>query len=195
MNAPISSSPVFSRQVASFAAIFIALAVAACSSAPKPRVDQDSRADFSGYRTFGWLESKPADAKESPTNVGTLMRQRVRSSLTSALQSKGLSLNEAQPDVRVSYVLNVYDRPKQSGMRIGLGAGGGSGNVGGGVGLSLPVGKRNESVAEMTIDVVEVARNAQVWTGTFESVIKEKDASDADVQKLVDTILAKYPAR
>jgi hypothetical protein len=80
-------------------------------------------------------------------------------------------------------------------MRIGLGAGGGSGNVGGGVGLSLPVGKRNESVATLTVDVVDVARNAQVWTGSYESVLKEKDATDADIQKLVDTIVSKYPAR
>ncbi len=177
--------------------VFIAAAVAlaACSNPPKARVDQDSHANFSGYKTFGWLVPKQEGAKEEKAKIGTLVSERVHASLTATLQSKGLTRDDSEPDVRVSYVLNVYERPKQSGMRIGLGAGGGSGNVGGGVGLSLPVGKRNESVAAMTVDVVEVARNTQVWTGSHEIVIKEKDASDTEIQKLVDTILAKYPVR
>jgi hypothetical protein len=178
---------------ATLAAFLLVAALTACSTPPKARVDQDSRANFSSYKTFAWLEPKQADSNN--VKVGTLANQRVRTSLTTALQGKGLSFNEAAPDVRISYLFNVYERPKQSGVRIGLGAGGGSGNVGGGVGLSLPVGKRNESVAAMTVDVVDPMRNAQVWTGSFETVLKGTEATDGEVQKLVDTILTKYPGR
>lgn len=80
-------------------------------------------------------------------------------------------------------------------MRIGVGAGGGSGNVGGGVGLSLPVGKRNESVAALTVDIIDATRNAQVWTASYEEKLKEKELSDAEAQKLVGAVLAKYPDR
>ena len=176
------------------AAIAVVL-LAGCASAPKARVDQDSRANFAGYKTYGWLEPKQADPAEAKAKVRTLSTQRVRTALSTALQSKGYTLDESRPDVRVSSVLNIYDRPKQSGMRIGLGAGGGSGNVGGGLGMSLPVGKRTETAGAMTIDVIDVSRNAQVWTGSYEMVMSGKDTTDADVQKMVDIILAKYPAR
>ena len=178
-----------------FAAVVAALAVIGCASPPKARVDQDTKANFSAYRTFGWLEQKSAEAGDPTVEIATLKNQRVRSALAAGFQSKGLMLIETTPDVKINYVLNVHERPKQSGMRIGLGAGGGSGNVGGGVGVSVPVGKRSESVAAMTVDVIDVARNAQVWTGSYDTVIKGQEASDADVKKLVDTILSKYPAR
>lgn len=168
--------------------------LAACSGAPKVRVDQDSHVNFSNYKTFAWVEAKPADP-DAKAEVGTLASQRARVSIAAALQAKGYALDEAHPDVRVSYVFNVYERPKQSGMRIGLGAGGVSGNVGGGVGVSLPVGKRNETVASMTVNVIDASRNEQVWVGSYEIVLLRNVATDADVTTLVDAILAKYPVR
>lgn len=167
--------------------------LAACTGAPKARVDQDSHANFANYKTFAWLEPKPAEASESKVQVDTLASQRARASVLVALQAKGYTLDEPHPDVRVSYVFNVYERPKQSGMRIGLGAGGGSGNVAGGVGVSLPVGKRTETVAAMTVDVFDASRNAPVWHGSSEMIVSDEGATDADAQKLTDTILAKYP--
>ena len=166
----------------------LALAVlSACASAPKVRVDKDASVNFAAYRTFGWLEV----ANDKQNN--SIMTQRVHAAVSAALQAKGYVFDEKQPSVRVSYVLNVYERPKESGMRIGLGAGGGSGHVGGGVGLSIPVGKRTESAATMTIDFVDPTRKSQVWTGTYEDVLSTKDATDADVERLVTTILAKFP--
>lgn len=158
---------------------------AACSSSPKVRVDQDSHAKFSNYKSFAWVDAQ--------AEAGTLAGQRARGSITVALQAKGYALDEAHPDVRVSYVLNVYERPKQSGMRIGLGAGGASGNVGGGVGVSLPVGKRNETAAAMTVNVIDASRNEQVWVGSYEMILLRNVATDADVTTLVDAIMAKYP--
>lgn len=173
--------------------VMMAALLAACSSGPKVRADQDSHANFANYKTFTWLESKPA-ADES-VEANTLVAQRARASLSAALQAKGYTLDEARPDVRVSYVLNVYERPKQSGLRLGIGAGGGSGNVAGGVGVSLPVGKRKETVAAMTVDVFDAARNAPVWHGSSEKIVSGENATDADVQSLTDSILSKYPSQ
>ena len=166
--------------------------LSACTSTSKVHVDQDSHVSFANYHTFGWVEPKPVEGEAAPAL--SLHDQRVRNSLGATLQSKGYSLDTAHPDVRVTYVVNVYERPKQSGMSLGVGAGGGSGNVGGGLGVSLPLGKRNETVASMTVNVIDTARNEQVWVGASEVVLKGKDANDADVQKLTDDIMAKYPA-
>jgi Domain of unknown function (DUF4136) len=166
--------------------------LSACASSSKVHVDQDSHVSFANYRSYAWTEPAPATGESAPAL--TLDAQRVRASVGAALQAKGYVPDQAHPDVRISYVLNVYERPKQSGMSIGLGAGGATGNVGGGVGVSLPLGKRVETVASLTVNVVDAARNEQVWVGASEVVLKGKDATDADVQKLSDEILAKYPA-
>lgn len=161
--------------------------LASCSSGPKVRIDRDSHTDFASYKTFSWQD--PSENKRTSTLVG----ERVKSAIVGALQSKGYKLSDGQPDFRVSYVLNVYERPKQSGMRLGVGAGGGSGNVAGGVGLSIPLGKRTEIAGAMTIDIIDSKRNAQVWTGSYESIVGNLDISDTDANTLVATILAKYP--
>jgi hypothetical protein len=183
-----------SRIRAASTVLFVLLA--ACASAPKVRVDKDASIDFASYKSFAWFEPQsaagaPADQKKT----STLVSQRVRTSVLSALQAKGYALSEAQPDFRVTYVLNVYEKPKESGMRIGLGAGGGSGNVGGGVGLSFPVGKRTNLVGAMAIDIIDAKRNSQVWTGAYEAQVAAADVSDQDAQKLVATILEKFPSR
>jgi hypothetical protein len=169
----------------------ILIAIVGCASAPKVRVDKDSHVNFANYKTFAWFEPQAATKDQPKTD--SLVSQRVRSTVIAAMQSKGYSLAEAQPDFRVSYVLNVYERPKESGMRLGVGAGGGSGNVAGGVGLSIPIGKRTEFVGAMTIDIIDGKRNSQVWTGSYEMIVKSRDISDTDASKLVGTILAKYP--
>lgn len=183
----------FPERQARLATVMLVMLLAACTSTPKARVDQDSHVNFANYKTFAWVEPKPADEAAAKATVTTLAGQRVRTSVTAALQAKGYTLDETHPDVRVTSILNVYDRPKQSGMSIGLGAGGGSGNVGGGIGVSLPVGKRNETVGAMTVDVIDATRNEQVWTGSYEMIVSEKGATDADVQTMTDAIMAKYP--
>jgi hypothetical protein len=45
----------------------------------------------------------------------------------------------------------------------------------------------------MTVNVIDTARNEQVWVGASDAVLKGKDATDADVQTLTDAIMAKYP--
>lgn len=172
------------------------LALTACSSGPKVRVDKDANTDFSAYKTFGWfVVDNKADEKSGAQAPDSLQSQRVRAAVLAAMQAKGYELNETNPNFQISYVLHVYERPKESGMRIGVGAGGGSGNVGGGVGLSVPVGKRTESVAALTVDVIDASRKAQVWTAAHQLPLKEKDLGDEEAKKLVNTVLEKYPAR
>jgi len=167
--------------------IALASLLSACASQPKVRVDKDAGTNLAAYKTFGWFAEKKDEQADS------LVSRRVRTAVIASLQSKGYALNEAAPDVQISYALRVYEKPKDSGMRIGVGAGGGSGNVAGGVGLSIPVGKRNENVAAMTLDAVDPTRKAQVWTASYEMRIAGQDITDAEAQKLIDILLEKYP--
>ena len=193
------------------AAIGLLLAVAACSTPSKVRVDKDASANFAGYKTFVWFsvpgdataESKPAEAADAqkqpaepqaPKPVDSITQNRVRDAISSTLQGKGYSLVEGNADFKVSYALSVFDRPKKSGVSIGVGAGGGSGNVSGGVGMSIPIGKRTETAAVMTIDIIDAARNSQVWTGTYDQRLRGDVLSEVEANEIVNTILARFPA-
>jgi Domain of unknown function (DUF4136) len=181
-------------------ALALALTLFACASPPKVRVDKDSSTDFAAYKNFAWLGAQvppppvPGQpAGPAPLELNSITENRMRAAVLTALQAKGYALNEASPDFRVSYVFNAYARKKDSGMRIGLGAGGGGGHMAGGVGLSIPVGKTQETMGAMTIDIIDAARNAQVWTGTYEQKVKEAGMSDEEATKLVATILSRFP--
>jgi hypothetical protein len=192
-------------KASSLALVIAAMLLGACATPPKVRVDKDSSTNFASYKTFSLLTipkaPPPAEPKPIPgtegapaaPEVNTLADNRVRNAVVAALQAKGYTLTEANPDFRVSYSLNVYEKQKDSGMRIGLGAGGGSGHVGGGVGLSIPVGKTKNMMGTMTIDIVDAARNAQVWTGSYEQKVEAEGVSDETANKIVSTILARFP--
>jgi hypothetical protein len=192
-------------------AIGLAVATAlltACTTPSPVRVDRDPAVDLSQYQTFAWF-TPPADAKPatppSSTNKSenkgelgpatpdtTLQENRLRAAIAAALQAKGYRQDDSKPDFHISYAFNVFQKPKNSGFSIGVGAGGGSGNVSGGVGVSLPLGKRTNLIGALTLDVIDTARNTQVWTATYQSKVSDP-LDDATARQLADTILEKYP--
>ncbi len=192
-----------SSRVSTLALAATMLLLAACAAPPKVRVDKDSSTNFASYKTFAWFvpQRAPAETAVSPgpaaapaaPEMNTLVENRVHNAIAAALQAKGYLFNETNPDFRVSYVLNVYERQKDSGMRIGVGAGGGSGNVAGGVGFTIPVGKTRNMMGTMTIDIVDSVRNAQVWTGSYEQPVEAEGISDESATTFVSTILARFP--
>jgi hypothetical protein len=162
--------------------------MAACASkAPAVRVDRDANTNFANYKSFGWLATDKAVTT-------SLTEERIRSAVVASLQSKGYVFDERSADFRVAFTLNTYEKPKEGGMRIGLGAGGGSGNVGGGVGVSFPIGKRHIMAGTLTLDIIDAGRNAQVWTGSYESRVEADELAESTAQKLVSTVLEKFPS-
>jgi hypothetical protein len=59
--------------------------------------------------------------------------------------------------------------------------------------VSIPIGKHTDVVGAMTIDMIDTVRNSQVWTGSYEDKVEAAGLSDANAQKLVTTILARFP--
>jgi hypothetical protein len=73
--------------------------------------------------------------------------------------------------------------------------GGGSGGLGGGIGISLPVGKSKAGRGTFTLDVIDSAKNAQVWSGSLDAEFDSADISVKEANELVREVLAKYPDR
>jgi hypothetical protein len=157
------------------------------ASAPRSnvRVDQ-AESGPPTCQTFDWL---PASK-----DAVSLTEQRVRAAAIEQLQAKGYAHSTEKPDCRITYVLDMRERPKPK-PNVGVGAGGGSGGIGGGIGVSLPIGRKSEQVGTFTLDVIDAAKNAQVWSGSFEASFDATELNEDEARSAVKKVLARFPGR
>jgi len=161
-----------------------ALALAACAaSASKVRVQQ-AETDLATCRTFDWLAVRD--------EVASLNEQRVRAAAMRRLQDKGYALSPDRPDCRITYVLSFREQASAK-PRVAVGAGGGSRGVGGGIGISVPINRKERQAATFTLDVIDVASNAQVWSGSVDARFAKRELTQEEADAVVDRILAEFP--
>ncbi|HEY0684215.1 MAG TPA: DUF4136 domain-containing protein [Steroidobacter sp.] len=165
--------------------VCVALLAGCTATAPsRVRVDQ-AEGGLPNCKTFAWIPT--------PQQPATLTEQRVKTEVLAKLKEKGYSEAE-KADCRVTYVLDVHERPKNK-PSVGVGAGGGSGGIGGGIGVSLPIGKRNEQAGTFTIDIVDAAKNAQVWSGSLDATFAKAELNEDEAREIVAKVLERYPDR
>lgn len=155
------------------------------SSGSAVRVDK-ADTDLTKCRSFDWLQP----SKE----LATLTDQRVRVAALAELEKKGYTIVTENPDCKISYVLSTYERPQQK-PRVGVGATGGSRGVGGGIGVSLPIGRGDRFGGTLTLDIVDVATNAQIWSGSLDGSTSSTELSEEEAQAAVRRILREFPDR
>lgn len=166
----------------------LTMATMAGCATPAPQVRVDSIEDaLPNCQTFAWNPSPGTDA-------ASFTDQRVQGIVMQTLEAKGYTQSADKPDCRITYHLSTHENP-QSKPRVGVGMGGGSGGVGGGVGISLPIGKKKAQSGTFTLDVIDAAKNAQVWSGSIDASFDSTELSDADARAVVEKVLAKYPDR
>jgi hypothetical protein len=137
-------------------------------------------------KTFAW---NPTSAQ--PANF---TEQRMQREIMAKLKEKGYSESKDKPDCRVTYVLEIHEVPRNK-PSVGVGAGGGSGGIGGGIGVSLPIGKRNQQAGTFTIDVIDAAKNAQVWSGSVDGSFAKAELNDDEAHEIVAKVLERFPDR
>jgi hypothetical protein len=165
----------------------VLLALGGCATPrSEVRVDKAADADFSKCRTFDW---RPVSS-----DAASFTDQRVRAAALKRLEEKGYTLSPDKPDCQVTYVLATQDRPKPK-PSVGVGVGGGSGGARGGFGVSLPVGRHKEQVGTFTHYIVDVAQNAQIWSGSVDVDVEAREISDEEADEAVRVILAEFPGR
>jgi hypothetical protein len=137
-------------------------------------------------RTFDW---RPASA-----DAASLTDQRVRAAALKSWRRRATRCPPTSPTARSRTLLSTQDRPKPK-PSVGVGVGGGSGGARGGIGVSLPIGGHKQQVGTFTLDVVDVAKNAQVWSGSVDVGIQAQQISDEEADEAVRVILEKFPDR
>ena len=145
------------------------------------RVDK-SDADLGKCRTFDW---RPVSS-----DAASFTDQRVRAAALKRLEEKGYSLATEKPDCQITYVLSTQEQPKPK-PSVGVGVGGGSGGARGGIGVSRHKGQ----IGAFTLDVVDVAQNAQIWSGSVDVGIQGREITDEEADEAVRVILAEFPDR
>jgi hypothetical protein len=164
----------------------VLLAMSGCASQRADvRVDE-ADADLSKCRTFDW--------RATSSDAASLTDQRVRAAALKMLEQKGYALSTEKPDCQIAYVLSTQDRPKPK-PSVGVGVGGGSGGARGGIGVSVPIGRHKEQIGTFTLDVVDAAQNAQIWSGSVDVTIQAREISGEEADEAVKVILAEFPDR
>jgi hypothetical protein len=108
------------------------------------------------------------------------------------LKDKGYEEVADKADCRIAYHLATREIPKSK-PGVGVGVGGGSGGIGGGIGVSLPIGRKSGFTGTFTLDVIDNAKNAQVWSGALDTELAATDVSDNEAKMLADEVLSAYP--
>jgi hypothetical protein len=166
--------------------ILLASTLAGCAATTSNvRVDKGDH-DLSKCRTFDWL---PASK-----DAASFTEQRVRAAVMKKLEEKGYAQASDKPDCRITYVLEAQERPKQK-PSVGVGAGGGSYGVGGGIGVSIPIGQKDQYGGEFSLDIIDVASNAQIWRGAVDAEFRSAELSDEEAKAVVGRVLAEFPDR
>ncbi len=173
----------FSTKICALVSILL---FTACAS--KPKSDYDTEFDFSQLHSF-------APFSPSQTN-DPLSASRIEESITAALTKQGFILDKQQADFTVTYSFQVEDKPKDSGVSIGLGTGtwGSSGGVSVGTSVGVPIGSDTAKIQTIQIDIINPQTNQLIWRGTdkfnYDAGGEEKAA---DTHSTVAKILAQFP--
>lgn len=167
-------------------AVLASLALAACGTTA-PRVVTDSAASAPQCQTVAWA---PAD--ERPLSMAD---QQVRDLLLDSMQGKGYALAADGADCVLYHRFGTGHAAPRSGPSVGLGVGGGSSRVGGGVGLSFPMGGGSRTTAQLVVDVVDAARNEQVWGGTADLTLAGPQPTREELSDAVARLLYQFPDR
>ena len=61
--------------------------------------------------------------------------------------------------------------------------------------MSLPIGRHKEQVGTFTLDIVDTAQNAQIWSGAVDVTIQASEISGEEADEAVKVILAEFPNR
>lgn len=171
--------------VACMFAALLTLGGCATTQSSAVRVDKGD-ADLAKCRTFDWHPVSP--------DAASFSEQRVRAAALKQLEAKGYQLSTDKPDCRITYLLPTQDRQKPK-PTVGVGVGGGSGGVRGGIGVGVPIGRHKEQIGTLTLDIVDVAQNAQIWSGSVDVGLHGLEISEEEANEAVGLILGKFPDR
>jgi hypothetical protein len=171
--------------------VFILALMAAPAMAQKVTIDYAHDFDFSGVKTFQYVDTEESNVKNE------LMAGRIVTAIVRELTQGGLQRVESDGDIVVTYHVTTAERTSYNTTSMGYGGYGGYGGGwggwgGGGMGTSTTYAT-NYTDGTLIIDAYNPADKKLVWRATGTVTIKAKpDKQIKQVDKILDKIGNKW---
>lgn len=180
------------------------LVLAGCVNTPEVRVAADPYVSFANYQTFAFVSPLGTDRN----GYQTLVTQQIKAAVQGQLESRGMRLVTASPELLVNFNASITDKTHVSTMPILVQPGFGGGFYGGSYygyrgGLYSPwplyvdqtvVSSYKEGM--LNIDIIDAARKQLVWEGRViddDVTRKERANLQSSINAAVAAAFAMYP--
>lgn len=174
----------------------MAALLAACASGPTVKSDYDRQADFSRYRTFGYMSPLGTDK----AGYSTLLTERLKDATRGQMEMRGYVYDAANPDLLVNFNGKLQQKTEVSqapAPPMGPYYGYRSGFYGGwpGYGWNDTVYQYTEGT--LNIDLVDPRRKQLVWEGVAVGEVRDPEAatSPQSIEKEVAQVFSQYQFR
>lgn len=174
-------------------------ALAACASAPTVNVRQDSATDFSGFRTFGFLEPLGTDRQ----GYQTIVSQTLRQAATREMLARGYRYDPQEPQLLINFGAELNDRMRVNTSTRPTTSTGMHRNPfshRGGFYGTWPMYTQTTTVTQyqegaISIDVVDAGRRQLVWESVVSSRMTNRTREDvpAALDEAVTLAFARFP--
>ncbi|MEX1993227.1 MAG: DUF4136 domain-containing protein [Steroidobacteraceae bacterium] len=178
-----------------------ALLATGCASGPRVRAERDAAIDFSQYRTFAFADPLGTDR----AGYQTMVSQHLKAATQRELESRGLRLVEASPQLLVNFNGRLSEKFRTSTVpssALTLGYGRGYYRYRTGFYTTWPLygpETRVQSYTEGTlnIDVIDAGKKQMIWEGVAVGRVTDKtyDNLQPEIDAAVAAIFANYPIR
>lgn len=173
--------------------------LAACASAPTVNVRQDSATDFSGFRTFGFLEPLGTDRQ----GYQTIVSQTLRQAATREMLARGYRYDPQAPQLLINFGAELNDRMRvntSTRPTTSMGMHRSPFSHRGGFYGTWPMYTQTTTVTQyqegaISIDVVDAGRRQLIWESVVSSRMTNRTREDvpAALDEAVTLAFARFP--
>lgn len=169
--------------------VFAVAVSAACTTGPEVRVNADPATDFSGFRTFSFMQQLGTDSR----GTRSMLSARLSAATTRELEARGLQFVSNNPDLLVNFFSGAQSGIQMTNMPIFVMP---VPNYGAWTGYRATFAP-GERITEGTLGVHLVDRrsNRLVWEGIARDRVTEAMTEDPDatINQLIESIFAEFP--
>jgi hypothetical protein len=176
-----------------FLAFILFLGTGSTLVAQDVRYNFDSKADFTTFKTYKWVEIKDAD-KANP-----LVQKQITDTIDAELAKKGLTKTDSDTaDLLIGYQTAVGTEKQFTSYNTGWGYGPGwGGGWYGGGGMTTTTGSTSTIyIGQLDLDMYSSTGKALVWRGAATKTLDPKakpDKQQKNLTKAVAKLLKNYP--
>ena len=173
----------------------LTLLLAACAGGPTIVANQDPGADFSAYKTYGFISPLSTDRD----GLQVVLSGFLIKATETELNARGMHRAAPDPDLLIDFVVSAQQKIRSSSQPSSSAAiHGGRGGYGtwGGYGMAVSTTSVTQTTeGTVAIDVIDRKRQQLVWEAAATGRVKEETRENLQyvVPEVVNEMFEKYP--